>query len=389
MARRRWQGGRLFLRGKRTKVWVGSWREDVVDSVGQVTRVRRSAVLGTIAEFPTRKLARRRLDLLLAHVNSPSYRPGRVASLAEFVERWREHILTTRKPSTAKAAESHLRCYIIPKLGMVRLEQITQETVQQFVSHLSSRVSRHTTLNVLATLGSILKAARSWGYFCGSFDSAALAIPFENRKRQARFFTAEEASAILAACQQEPFRTMFAMAAMTGVRPGELCGFSVDDLDLEQKLIHVRTSAWYGKLQTPKSRASSKALPLPAPLEARLRTYLRTWKPNPLRLLFANRAGKPFFANSIVQRKLWPILDKLGIPRCGLHAFRHTHSSLLLAEGASPTVAQAQLRHSDPRITLGIYGHVLGDAQRQAVEKVAAILEPNGAKLVQSSEWVQ
>jgi integrase len=39
-------------------------------------------------------------------------------------------------------------------------------------------------------------------------------------------------------------------------------------------------------------------------------------------------------ANKVVQRKLRPILDKLKIPRCGLHAFRHTHSSLLVEGGA-------------------------------------------------------
>ncbi len=97
-------------------------------------------------------------------------------------------------------------------------------------------------------------------------------------------------------------------------------------------------------------------------------------------------------ANNIVQRQLWPILDRLGIPLCGLHAFRHTHSSLLVDVGAPVSVAQAQLRHSDPRITLGIYSHVVGDSQRQAVERVARMLDSswtlrqsqeNQSKLVQ------
>jgi integrase len=64
------------------------------------------------------------------------------------------------------------------------------------------------------------------------------------------------------------------------------------------------------------------------------------------------------------------VIEKLNIPKCGLHAFRHMHSSLLLETGTSPTVTQAQLRHSDARITLGVYGHVIGDSQRNAVEKV-------------------
>jgi integrase len=45
-------------------------------------------------------------------------------------------------------------------------------------------------------------------------------------------------------------------------------------------------------------------------------------------------------------------------------------------EGAPVTVAQAQLGHADPRVTLGIYSHVIGEAQRNAVEKIALILDP-------------
>jgi hypothetical protein len=48
--------------------------------------------------------------------------------------------------------------------------------------------------------------------------------------------------------------------------------------------------------------------------------YLREWEPNPARLLFATRTGKPQTANKVVQRKLWPILDGLEIPRAGFHA---------------------------------------------------------------------
>jgi len=94
-----------------------------------------------------------------------------------------------------------------------------------------------------------------------------------------------------------------------------------------------------------------------------------------MRLLFMNRRGRPFNANKF--RTL------------GLHLFRHTHSSLLLDVGAPPTVSQAQLRHSDPRITLGIYGHVVGDAQRNAVEKVAQLLRPDAPKSGNSGEWIQ
>ena len=64
------------------------------------------------------------------------------------------------------------------------------------------------------------------------------------------------------------------------------------------------------------------------------------------------------FCLKYLEYHLWTILDALGIPRCGLYAFRHTHTALLLDSGASPKVVQRQLRHSDARTTLEIYGHV-------------------------------
>ena len=86
MARKRYQKGSLLLRGKRERKWFGQYREDIVNSTGQVERVLRKVALGTIQELPTRKLAQRRFDLVLSRINAPTYRPGRSATFAEFVE---------------------------------------------------------------------------------------------------------------------------------------------------------------------------------------------------------------------------------------------------------------------------------------------------------------
>src|SRR6202043_3483869 len=89
-------------------------------------------------------------------------------------------------------------------------------------------------------------------------------------------------------------------------------------------------------------------------------------------LLFVNRNGRPFSANKLREKVLHPLLVKLGIPRGGFHSLRHGATSALLADGATPAVVQKQLRHSDPRITLGVYAHVIGDQQRDAVETRSA-----------------
>jgi integrase len=55
-------------------------------------------------------------------------------------------------------------------------------------------------------------------------------------------------------------------------------------------------------------------------------------------------------------------------------SLRHGAASALLEDGATPAVVQRQLRHSDTRITLGIYGHVIGGEQRSVVQNRSARL---------------
>ena len=105
--------------------------------------------------------------------------------------------------------------------------------------------------------------------------------------------------------------------------------------------------------------------------------------------LFLNRNGRPYAANKVVEYGLWPVLDKLKIERAGMHAFRHCHASLLMDVGANPTVAKEQMRHSDARITLEAYSHVIGSAQRDAVDRVGEILRPTAPKLERNGEYIQ
>ncbi len=347
-----------------------------------------SVVLGTKTEIPTLRLARRRLDAVLARINAADYRPGRVATVAEFAERWKEEVLVHHKPSTVKAAESHLRCHILPQLGTLKLNEVNREVQQLFVTRMCRKVSRKMILNVIGTLSVMLNKSKEWGYICEGVRFGSLTLPVRGVEKPVRFFSADEGRSIIETAPQ-PYRTMFAIAATTGMRAGEVLGLQIEDLDFGRGLIFVRRSVWRGRIQTTKSRASTKPLPMPGLLVPFLKSYLATWRPNAVRLLFLNRRGRPFNATKVVQKGLWPILEKLEIQHCGLHAFRHTHSSLLLEVGAPPSVAQEQLRHSDPRITLGIYSHVIGDSQRNAVDKVAGLLLPDAPKSDSDGQWIQ
>ncbi len=375
VSRRRFQRGNIIIRGKTPRRY-GMYREDVLQANGTFKRVRRCVLLGSVSSM-SECAAWKSFQPYLDRVNTAAKMPPKSGmTLETFVKEWRTNVAVNLKNSTARAAESHLRAHILPKLGSLTLTEINTKAVQAFVAHLATGGrSRKTVENVLLTLSSILRKAKAWDYACGSFSLADITLPREGVKKEQRCFTDEEVGKILAAAP-EPFGTILAVTSVLGLRIGEVLALRVSDVDFTKKIIRVRQSldAVTRQVQAVKSSASSADVPLPSQLEARLRRHLQTHD-GKTNLLFINRHGRPYSANKLRAKVLHPMLVKLGIPRGGFHSMRHGVTSALLADGATPAVVQKQLRHSDPRITLGVYAHVIGDQQRSAVENRSARIE--------------
>jgi integrase len=176
---------------------------------------------------------------------------------------------------------------------------------------------------------------------------------------------------------------MVLLAMMTSMRIGEILGLRWGRVDLKHGFIHVAESCYRGNFSAIKTRRSERRTPLsPTVLRA-----LPLWKEEraggPDDLLFASRHGKPLSDKNLLLRYIYPACDAIPMPRVSWHMFRHLHGTLLSQLGVPVAVAQAQLGHADPRITLMIYTHVLPDAQMDAVTRLERhLLDPNGPKLL-------
>jgi integrase len=373
MPRRRYQRGRIISRGKKRKVWVGIFREDRVKPDGTIHRARRSVVLGTVKHM-SKLEAIEALQPYLDAVNLVAMlKPKAGRTLKNFVEEWKHNVAPTLKPSTVRAAESHLRTHILPAMGEMPLTAASTRNVQAFISALAAKgLTRKSCENVLQTLSGLLKTAKAWGYVPAVFDRSALSLPREGEKHEERFFTAEQVKRIIYA-SEEPYSTLWAILSLTGCRAGEVLALKRSDLDFDKRVIRIRRTLDHAtrKTHSPKSRSSSADLPMPEALEKRLRTFLAShWRENVADLLFCNSKGKPMQRDKVAY-KLQDTLKELGIEKAALHAFRHMAASELIENGVAPSVVQRQMRHSDPRITLQKYAHVIGDAHRRAVESLA------------------
>jgi len=118
MARRGFQQGSLFQRGTRRKLWVARWWEDVIQTDGMLGRLRRSEIIGTVAEYPTRRLAMQVLSQKLGPINSGKARPQSTRTFSTFVnDNWIPVILPTLKYATQKHYHYMLDVHLIPTFG--------------------------------------------------------------------------------------------------------------------------------------------------------------------------------------------------------------------------------------------------------------------------------
>jgi integrase len=176
----------------------------------------------------------------------------------------------------------------------------------------------------------------------------------------------------------EPYKSMVLIAALTGLRRGELFALRWGAVDFERKTIRVRESVYEGHFSAPKTRSSIRSIPMGEALEA----VLLSLRPKDVAtdaLVFASQKGTPPHPENILKRIIHPACERLGLLKVGWHDLRHT-SATLLHENEPLRVAQAILGHSDLQTTLG-YTHVLPGWQREAMKRLEkVVLSPNVPK---------
>lgn len=365
MARRRFQRGQLLLRGTKHPVWIGRWREDLVQD-GKIHRVQRWETLGTKADYPTRKLALRELEGRLSTINNVAYRPRPVAKFSDFANKWQRLVLPNLKPSSQPPIRSQLRKHLLPALGTVTMKDFSGELVQSFATGCDANPK--TVKNLIATLRTMWNTARSWGYVeHDPFDG--LVLP-EWRKQEQRFFTVEEMGRIINAAQG-PQKTLYWLAAEAGMRASELCALRCHDVNTDLCFVQVRNGVWRGKLHSVKSKAGERCFAISPQLAAHLARGLEGKTDD--QFVFESSRGTPWDPNLIVRRKLYPLLDALGIERAGLHAFRHGNETAMDRMKVPVALRLGRLGHADTRMMVN-YSHIIGEDDRKVAAEFGKIL---------------
>ena len=84
--------------------------------------------------------------------------------------------------------------------------------------------------------------------------------------------------------------------------------------------------------------------------------------------------GAPLDKRRLGEAWLKPLCKAAKVRDIGFHGLRHTAATLLLKTGESPHVVAHRIGHASIKMTLEIYSHALPSQQKDAAEKLAALL---------------
>jgi integrase len=370
--KKHFQRGSLFKRGKRNKVWIARYREPVVGANGETEFVRRSEILGNVADLPTRRDAEMVLSDRLRRVNSADYHPRSCCSFRSFVQEWEPQAFPTLKYATQEHYKYVVHSHLLPVFGNVQLRLVSRESIQTFLAgKLKEGLSWRTVKHCRTVLGTILGMAEFWGYIEDN-PVRKTRLPRRGLQPEKTILTPEQLSSLLERLP-EPSRSLVWLLVLTGLRIGELLALRWQDVDLQAGLLRVSRTLYEGRFDEPKTRSSIRTVPLSAKgLE--ILTSVRPGAPKPDALVFCSKKGTPLCRRNLRNRQLDPVCEELKIPKIGWHSLRHSNATLLDAVGTPLGTVQSLLGHSSPEITRGTYIHSLPAGAKEAVQKVEDLL---------------
>jgi integrase len=366
---RRPQGtGSLLVRRDRSgrETWYGKWR------VGE-RQVMRS--LGPRREpGDTVGLTRRQAELELRRLmgEDAAHPIVEQLTLETLAPRYLAHKETIGlRRSTVRDYASHLRVHLIPFFGRRSLDAVTPIEIEAFIrAKLREGKSRKTVDDLVGLLSAMYRYAVKRGH--ARLNPVELADRPRQTKSDAdiRYLTIEELEALLRAVPDDELgrmeRTLYLTAAMTGMRRGECVALRWRDVDWTTGLIRVRRSYGDGEFGPPKTRRSSRAVPMADRVAAELeRLYQRSPFGDDEDLVFCHPLIGGVYDPSKLRKRFVEAARRAGLRPVRFHDLRHTFGTQMAAAGAPLRAIQEWMGHSDYRTT-SIYADYAPDPSQGA-----------------------
>jgi len=386
MSRRSGQNGSVCIKGTK---YIGRYRVDVP---GQIKRARRTVIIGNTSQITKPQAVRWLAKFVEGQgINDASHLARSQSPVLTFgfsARGWREHhLVVNKKRSSQRSMSCELNKHILPHLKDTPLEELTYPVVRGLIQVWQrAGLSRKSIKNIFG----IVRAVYNFQLdeMAQSGKPALLpwlvkwkkVAPPKSVQQKLPHFTVAQMAAIVNKAKNQMYRALFALAAGTGARAGELFALRVEsDVDLDEQAITIRRSVFEGEENTSKSDTGdedrTRTVPIDASIVMELKKHLNGRRSG---YLFQTRNGTPLRLSNVREDRLYPILKELKLiqPGVGMHAFRRGRISQLVYSGVSRQVIRDWCGHSSDRM-IDHYTKLLRQHHAPEMAKMKPLLDPS------------
>lgn len=304
-------------------------------------------------------------------------------TLGDWLDFWyQNHSKPSLRPTTCQSYENWIYHHLIPGVGHIPLNKLTQSDLQQFFTDMKKN-GRQNFVELKGTAMSDRSVRSCYAVCRRALDKAVQENlirknPAEGCKlpplkgREMQVLTKEEMQRFLIQAKEEGMYELFLLELTTGLRRGELLALQWEDLDMETGTLKIDRQVYpvKGKLiiNEPKTKAGVRTIILPPPMLEVLKEYkeqiFSPWMfPSRIRL------GQPIDPG-YVRKRLQEILGRAGCKQIRFHDLRHTFATMALEHGMDVKTLSAIIGHVSSSTTLNIYAHVTDEMRRTAATKI-------------------
>jgi|FLYM01.1.fsa_nt_gi integrase len=347
--------------------------------------------------FETKQAAEQAQAELIAEKVNGYTPPSKLALGTYLLERWLPRTRTSEK--TRSDRETHMRAYVIPRIGGLSLQTVTGDHLTEMYDDLAVAgrtrkkdpelgwgLSATTIRRIHTQMHKAFEDAIRWGLLqrnpCDRADPPSTTEVKARARAARRTYTWDQLRALVEAAREDRLYAMWYLFTTTGMRRSEIAALLWRSIDLDAGLLSVTRAAVEVRGQVrerelTKSSSSRRAIELDEVDVQALRQHRKQqleeqlafggqWR-EPERV-FASPVGGRIYPPDIT-KAFHALTDRAGLPRIRLHDIRHTLATLMLKDGEITKVVTERLGHSTTAYTQDAYQEVMPGMQRDAARR--------------------
>lgn len=282
-------------------------------------------------------------------------------NMSNWFKAWLDEYRNVLRYSTINIYEGYLKNYIEPKIGGLKVNEISIKELQHFYDEIieEQEIAAKTLRNMQSVIHRCFKEAVKLGIISNN-PSDYIELP-KVQKNEIQVLNEDEIFKLKETIKEERLGISILIALDTGLRLGEISALKWSKVDLDKKVLKVThslsrqvvgeinsTTRTELVLHEPKTQQSKREVPLKDELVTKLRTFkvqqkLRYEKDDIEEdFLLSNNCMKPVDPRTI-QEFFKKMQEKAQIRRFRFHDLRHTFASRAIETGVSDKVTSTLL----------------------------------------------